>query len=907
MPEEISPAMKQFVFFKQKYPDCLILFRMGDFYETFYDDAKLASKILGITLTKRGTKTPVPLAGIPFHALDNYLAKLIRAGIKCAICEQIENPKFAKGVVKRDVIKVVTPGTIIDKGILSDKTNNYLISLYFSEELMYSNYVDVGSRRIDAGENAKPAKQLPKKILGEKGLGIGLSIVDLSTGEFLTTETTEYNIMTEINRINPAEIIFPSTESENKIIKELKTQNFYLNEYEDRFYFYDIAYNSLKTHFNTVNLDGFGIEGKKYSIPSAGALLSYLRETQKTSLTHINRIKYFSTSKFMVLDKSTARNLEIIKNIKDDSTKDTLLEALDRTFTPMGSRLLRTWLMSPLLDINEINQRLETVEFLFKNILLRQELKELLSRINDIERLISRVNYGNANARDVLSLKNSLKALPELKKALNNAVNNLNGNNGNNFLVKQAVSLNDLKEITEFIETSIKEDPPQNTNEGGMIKKGYNAELDELHDICINGRRYIKDIEEKEKAKTGIKSLKIGFNNVFGYFIEITKPNLSLIPKNPDGSLVYIRKQTTANSERFITEELKQYEEKILGAEEKINVLEFELFRQICQKIIEKTSEIQDASNFIAQLDVLFSFAITASEHNYVKPFVDDKFSIRLEESRHPVIERIEKVYIPNNIFIGKENKTMIITGPNMAGKSTLMRQVALIVLMAQIGSFVPAKKAEIGIVDRIFTRVGAHDDLTHGQSTFMVEMNETASILNNATDKSLIIMDEIGRGTSTFDGVSIAWSVAEYLNKQIKAKTMFATHYHVLTKLEKFEGVKNYNIAVKEMEHKDIKNGEPKEELIFLRKLVEGGTDRSFGIHVAKLAGMPKEVIEKAQEIQYKLEVADNMKEKIIVEKKRKESFMNKKEKAEKDGNFNSEDEMVEFTKLRQKKLVDL
>lgn len=901
--EEISPAMKQFVFFKQKYPDCLILFRMGDFYETFYDDAKLASKVLGITLTKRGTKTAVPLAGIPHHALDQYLVKLIRAGIKCAICEQIENPKFAKGVVKRDVIKVVTPGTIIDKGILSDKSNNYLVSLYFSEELMYTTHTNIYRNKTDKFEKNSTINK-------DKKLSIGMSIVDLSTGEFLTTEISEDKIMAEINRINPAEIIFPSTESENNLIKELKTQSFYLNEYEDRFYFYDIAYNSLKTHFHTVNLEGFGIEGKKYSVPSAGALLSYLMETQKTSLTHINKIKYFSTSTFMILDKSTMINLEIIKNIKDGSTKDTLLETLDRTFTPMGSRLLIKWLISPLLDIDEINQRLEAVDFLFRNILLRQELKELLSKINDIERLISRINYGNANARDVLSLKNSLKILPELKVILRESNKNIEGNKTNNILLNQADTISDLKEIVELIEKSIKDDPPQNTNEGNMIKKGYNSEIDELHDICINGRTYIKDIEEKEKSRTGIKSLRISFNNVFGYFIEVTKPNLHLLPKNPDGSLAYIRKQTTSNSERFITEELKQYEEKILGAEEKINLLELELFKQICQKIIEKTSEIQDASNFIAQLDVLFSFAIIASEHNYVKPFVDNKFSIKLEESRHPVIERIEKVYIPNDIFIGKENKTMIITGPNMAGKSTVMRQVALIVLMAQIGSFVPAKKAEIGIVDRIFTRVGAHDDLTHGQSTFMVEMNETASILNNATEKSLIIMDEIGRGTSTFDGVSIAWSVAEYLNKQIKAKTMFATHYHVLTKLDKFEGVKNYNIAVKEN----------KDDLIFLRKLVEGGTDRSFGIHVAKLAGMPTEVIEKAKEIQYKLEVADNMRDKIIVERRRKQSSepqlfesqsskqsISEKKKTEKDENSNSEDEMVEFTKLRQKKLVDL
>ncbi|MFH1439398.1 MAG: DNA mismatch repair protein MutS [Candidatus Woesearchaeota archaeon] len=884
----LTPAMKQFVFFKEKYPDCLILFRMGDFYEMFYDDAKLASKILNITLTKRGTKNPVPLAGLPYHALDNYLAKLIRAGIKCAICEQIEDPKKAKGVVKRDVIRVVTPGTIIDNGLLSDRSNNYLMSLSFSDQLT------------------------------------GIGIVDLSTGEFLTTElyndNNNNNLMTEINRINPAEIIFPSAQINNSIIQQLKEQNFYINEYEDRFYFYEIAYNNLKNHFSTINLEGFGLESggekKKISIACSGALLSYLQETQKTSLTHINKIRFFSTSEFMILDKATIRNLEIVNNIRDHTDDNTLLAVLDRTLTPMGSRLLKRWLLNPLLNLKHINLRLDAVDFLFRNILVRQELKELFDIVRDIERLISRVNYGNANARDLLGLRQSLNILPQLKEILLEPDNELIENNE---ILKKIHDIDDLKDIAELIRKGIKEDPPLSINDGCIIKTGCNKELDELHDICINGRRYLKDIEAKEQQRTGIRSLKVKFNRVFGYFIEVTRPNLHLIPKNEDGSLVYIRKQTTANAERFITEELKHYEEKILGAEEKIKVLELNLFKEICNKIIEKTKEIQDASDFIAKVDVLLGFAAAASEYNYTRPEVDDKFSIRLMEARHPVIERIEKVYIPNDIHISKDNKTMIITGPNMSGKSTVMRQVALCVLMAQIGSFVPAKKAEIGIVDRIFTRVGAHDDLTHGQSTFMVEMNETATILNNATESSLIIMDEIGRGTSTFDGVSIAWSVAEYINKNIKAKTLFATHYHVLTKLEKFDGVKNYHIAVKESKTTDSK-GKVKDNLIFLRKLIEGGTDKSFGIHVAKLAGMPKEVIDKAKEIQYKLEVADNMKDEIIVEKKRgkddnkidkKETEhlinFNNKSDTDKYNNKEKDDELIQFTKLRQKRLIDL
>ncbi|MBT4540939.1 DNA mismatch repair protein MutS [Candidatus Woesearchaeota archaeon] len=888
----LTPAMQQFVFFKEKYPDCLILFRMGDFYEMFYDDAKLASKVLNITLTKRGTKNPVPLAGIPYHALDNYLAKLIRAGVKCAICEQIENPKFAKGIVKRDVIRVVTPGTIIDNGLLPDKANNYLMSLFFSMDI-----VENQSKSIKSYDPIKEMKN-----------AVGISVVDLSTGEFLTTEVTYDKVMTEINRLGPAEIIFPSTQINNSIIKELKQQNYYLNEYEDRFYFYDIAYKTAKEQFNVLNLEGYGIENKKLSIASTGALISYLKETQKTSLTHINKVKYFSTQEFMILDKSTIMNLEIVHNIRDNSTKDTLLDVVDKTYTPMGARLLRKWLLNPLLDIETINQRLNAVDYLFRNLLVRQELKEILEKVKDIERLVSRVNYGNANARDLIALKMSIEVMPELKRVFEEADKKYLENK----FLKKISEINDLKEVFGLIDFSIKEDPPLSVNDGGIIKPGYNNELDEFRDICINGRKYIKDIENREREKTGIKSLKVGFNRVFGYFIEITKANLHLLPKDVNGNLNYIRKQTMANAERFITEELKVYEEKILGAEEKIKALELKLFTEICQNIIEKTKEVQEASDFISKIDVFLSFANVGSENNYCKPAVDYKFALKLEESRHPVIEKIEKVYIPNDVFIGKDNQMMIITGPNMSGKSTVMRQVALTTLMAQIGCFVPATKAEIGVVDRIFTRVGAHDDLTHGQSTFMVEMNETATILNNATDKSLIIMDEIGRGTSTFDGVSIAWSVAEYINEKIKAKTMFATHYHVLTKLEKLEGVKNYHIAVQESNTRDI-NGQHKEELIFLRKLQEGGTDKSFGVHVAKLAGMPKEVIEKAKEIQYKLEVADNMRDKIIVEKKskkikkdiEKEEIFDSKERT----NYKKEttDDLVEFTKLRQKRLIDL
>ncbi len=828
MNKKLTPAMQQFVDFKSQYPDCLLLFRMGDFYETFFEDAQIASKVLDITLTKRGYQngTPIPLAGIPYHALEPYLTKLIRAGIKVAICEQVEDPKKAKGVVKRDVVRVVTPGTIMESHILSEKNNNYIAAIY----------------------------------IGKK---IGLAIADLSTSEFICTETDHNMLINEIQRFNPAEILFPESLKDHKFIQHLNKLKFYINFYSEYSFFHPAAYKTLINHFKTLSLESFDIEDKHEITSSAGALLNYLKDTQKTQLDSINKIKYFSNNEFAIVDATTLRNLEIIKNIRDGSSLFTLLDVLDKTRTPMGGRLLKKWLSRPLLKKQDIDKRLNAIEELSSSTILHSDIISVLSKIKDIERLITRINYGNSNARDLLALRQSLVYIPQIKSLLTNRESDL---------LKQISSISNLNQITELLEKSIRDDPPLSIREGNMIKSNYNSELDELHDISKNGKLYLKNLEEKERSRTGIKSLKIKFNRVFGYFIEITKSNINLVPQD------YVRKQTMANCERYITDELKKQEEKILGAEDKINLLEYDLLQQIIKKVTEQTKVIQNIAKNIAILDVLSSFVEVALTNNYCKPDVHDGYDLVLEESRHPVIEQIEKNYIPNDISITQSNRTMIITGPNMSGKSSLMRQVALITLMAQIGSYVPAKKAKISLVDRIFTRVGAHDDLTHGQSTFMVEMNETALIINNATDKSLIILDEIGRGTSTFDGVSIAWSVAEYFNNQTKAKTMFATHYHVLTKLDKYEGVVNYNIAVKESN----------EEIIFLHKLIKGGTDKSYGIHVAKIAGMPPDVINKAKEIQLLLEQEDEMQDKIVIEKVKKKGF-------------------VEFVKSEQKRLIDL
>ncbi len=807
-----TPAMKQFHETKTLYPDCLILFRMGDFYETFYEDAIKASQVLEITLTKRGKEKdgqPIPLAGIPYHALEQYLAKLVRANVKVAICEQLEDPKQAKGVVKRGVVRIVTPGTIIEQTLLTDKSNNYIMAI--------------------AAETAE------KKA--------GIAVADLSTSEFFCTEVPIHEILNEIVRYNPSEIVIEESRKKQTptpvFLEICKKKNKFMNYIQDFFFQYNNAYATITRHFKTHSLEGFGIEEKRAATCAAGALLFHLKETQKSNVSSIQKIKYVSNEQYMLLDETTLNNLEVILSLHDASTKHTLLSAIDQTRTPMGGRMLKKWLMQPLLQKEAIEDRLDAVDELRKKILMKEEIAEHLDKIYDIERIVSRLNLGCGNGRDVLALKNSLAWIPQIKNILQLAESSM---------LKELSSIEACQEVVKLCETAIAEDAPVSIREGNIIKNGFSKELDELHDICKNGKTYIKQMEQKEQERTGIKTLKIGFNRVFGYFIEVTAKNIPLVPKE------YLRKQTTANGERYITEELKVMEEKILSAEEKINLLEYELFQEIVKQITSQTEKLQNAGQSIGMLDVLHSFAETARQQNYCKPEITEEFVIEIKEGRHPVIEQIEQQYIPNDILITKENRTMIITGPNMAGKSTVLRQVALITLLAQMGSFVPATQARISIVDRIFCRVGAHDDLTHGQSTFMVEMNEAASILNNATNKSLIIMDEIGRGTSTFDGVSIAWSVAEYINNKIEAKTMFATHYHALTNLEKYEGVKNYNIAVKE----------ERDNIIFLRKLVQGGTDKSYGIHVAKLAGMPKEVIDRAREIQAKLENESEMESKL-------------------------------------------
>jgi len=804
---ELTPAMKQYMQIKNKYKDCIVFYRMGDFYETFYDDAKTTAEALDIALTKRGIRNSdqcIPLAGIPYHALDSYLHKMIKQGFKVAIVEQLEDPKLAKGVVKRDVVRVVTPGTIMDQ---NDHGNNYIASLCN---------------------------------------GYGLSFVDLTTGEFYTTELSDLNeVITEITRYNPREILIPLSMEGSKLIKQL--ENYYLSFVSDVDYYIDNAKSNLKRHFNVLTLEAFGLKDKTYAISASGALISYLIETQKTSLTHINSISYLKKSEYVSLDSTTIKNLELVYNLKDRTKKGSLLDVLDETLTPMGMRLIRQIVLKPLVNVAKINERLLAVEELTVKHFLLQEIRELLKKISDIERLITRINYGNSNPRDLIMLQGSLELVPEIKFILTDA---------ESVLLERLSDFSDLKHITSLIDIAIVDDPPAHLDEGNFIKKGYDKELDELRNIRSNAKKHIQKIESEEREKTGIKSLKIKYNKVFGYYIDVTKPNLHLVPPN------YIKKQTLVNSERFITEELKNLEEKILTAEERIIKIERDIYKQIISEISKDTVKIQKIAQNLAYIDLLCSYAIVAINNNYSKPNINTNYNIKLKKSRHPVVEGFTS-FISNDIEMTRNNNVMIITGPNMAGKSVLMRQVALIVIMAQIGSFVPAEYADIGIVDKIFCRTGASDDISQGQSTFMVEMSETAFILRNATEQSLIILDEIGRGTSTYDGVAIAWAVADYIARNIKAKTLFSTHYHVLNDLHKqLPTVKNYNIAVQEKDDK----------IIFLRKLVQGGTDKSYGIHVAKLAGMPDAVIKKSKEIQFKLEKDDEITEKIIVETRKSE-----------------------------------
>ncbi len=809
-PNDLTPGMRQYQEAKLANPDCIILLRMGDFYESFYEDAVTISRELEITLTARGKgEKKAPLAGVPYHALEPYLGKLVKKGYKVAIIEQLEDPKQAKGLVKRGLLRIVTPGTIIDSSMLSEKENNYITAI---------------------------------KSFGEQQ---ALAVCDISTGEFWTSSyNSQQELLNEIIRISPQECLFPeSLRINTDLIGLIQSQGCFLNSLDDYYFQEEHAREMLLTHFNLPSLQTFGLADLPLNIAVSGGLIHYLTTTQKNNLSQVISIQLKQNNNTMLLDSSTLRNLELVKNLHDGSRRGTLLAVLDYTVTAAGARLLRKWLQQPLLDAKKITERLQATAEIFNNVILREELRSLLSKTFDLERLIGRVNYGNANPRDLLALKISLQQIPQIKTALQSCSSQL---------MKELGQLELLPQLVDLMDKSIREDAPLTVREGGLIKPSFHNELAELQAITKNSKKYLAEIEQQEKNKTGISTLKISYNKIFGYFIEVTKKNIHLVPSH------YLRKQTTANAERYITADLKAEEEKIMGAQEKIVELEFQLFQEIIKTTAAFTPKIQAIASQLAMLDVFCTFAKVALENNYSCPQLDDKGSIIITKGRHPVIEPLKQNFITNDIFINN-GEMMIVTGPNMAGKSTVMRQTALIVLMAQMGCFVPAETCHLSLVDRIFTRVGAYDDLSTGQSTFMVEMLETAAILNNATNSSLIILDEIGRGTSTFDGVAIAWSIAEYLSSKIKAKAMFATHYHVLNQLaEKFPQIKNYNIAVKEV----------KGELIFLRKIVPGGTDQSYGIHVAQLAGLPLPVIERAREIQTILESEDQMVRKIKAKK---------------------------------------
>ncbi len=789
--------MKQYNEIKRNFPDTIVFFRLGDFYEMFGQDAVIASKILQITLTSRdkGKADPMPMCGIPHFASENYVSKLIKAGHKVAICEQVEDAKEAKGIVKRDVVKVVTPGTFLPD---NPKENNFIIGFFQKENIF------------------------------------GIAAADITTGEFLIYETHN-SLEDEINRFQPKEILYPFSLKNNSAVENLG--DFYLTGYDDWYFDYIEAYRKLIKHFKVASLDGYGCEGMIVAISAAGALLNYLEETQKDRLT-FNKIKVLRRESHMLLDATTLKNLEITKSMQSGETEGSLLWVIDETLTPMGGRLLRTWLLNPLLDAEEIGKRQDAVSALMDDPEKFSKIKALLKNIYDIERMALRICNGTANARDLLSLRNSLGTMPELKSLLNG----LND--------KKIISLSDrievLPDIQSLIEKAIADEPPIAIREGGLIRKGFNSEIDEIREISSSGKDFIASLQARERKRTGISSLKVGYNKVFGYYIEISKANISNAPEE------YIRKQTLVNGERFITPELKEYEAKILGADERLRNLEYEVFTGVRNEISGETEKLQETASAVAELDALHSFAYVAGKYNYERPVVYDGDVIRISESRHPVIERLSSgdKFIPNDSLIdNNSNNISIITGPNMAGKSTYMRQIALIVLMAQIGSFVPAVEAKIGVVDRIFTRIGASDVITKGQSTFMVEMIETANILNNATSKSLILLDEVGRGTSTFDGISIAWAVVEYIAKELKARTLFATHYHELTELSiTLDGIRNLNVAVKEWG----------DEIIFLRRIEEGGADKSYGIQVARLAGLPDTTIKRAKDILANLEKAE-------------------------------------------------
>lgn len=796
--------MRQYMEIKNRNPDTVLLYRMGDFFEMFNDDAKIASRVLGLTLTSRnhGGNDPTPLAGFPHHALDRYANRLVKAGYKIAICEQTEDPRQAKGIVRRDVVEVITAGTATEDNFIDERTNNYIVALVFDSAT------------------------------------VGLAICDLSTGQFFAEEIPASALVDELARIDPAEVLLPAV-VDVKAAEQLQNENrsLVISRYDDWKFDSDSAQALLKEHFRVASLEGMGLETYATGVRAAGGLLAYLKEQKRNDLRHITTLRPRSLSEFAELDPASIRNLELLKPIQSDETGGTLIAVIDKTGTAMGARLLKRWLTHPLTSIDAINGRLDSVAWLRKNIFVRRETELFLRQIADIERLIGRVTYERANARDLVSLAASLELFPQVVKSLAESPSHM--------LANCSAELGGFETLAQRIRTTLVESPPLAIREGGIIRSGLLASLDEVIDAAVNGKEWIARLQQQERQRTGISTLKVGYNKVFGYYLEVSKANSEAVPQD------YIRKQTLVNGERFVTPELKEMETKLLKAEEQRGEMEYEIFVELRKAVALECPRIQRAAEAIAAIDVLASFARVAAENNYCRPILDTSSDLHVRDGRHPVVEQMvgAEQFVPNDAQLNGENaQVLLITGPNMAGKSTYLRQNALIAVMAQVGCFVPAEEVKMGVVDKFFTRVGASDRLARGQSTFLVEMIEVANILNNATDRSLVLLDEVGRGTSTFDGVSIAWAVAEYLHESPgrRARTFFATHYHELTELALlFPRIRNLHIKVKEWN----------DQIIFLRKIDEGSCDHSYGIQVARLAGVPKEVIIRAKEILANLE----------------------------------------------------
>ena len=806
--EKLTPAMKQFAKFKQKYPDCILFFRMGDFYETFYEDAKVCSRICGIALTSRSKgDNPVPLAGVPYHAVEGYLKKMLQAGFRVAVCEQVEDPKLAKGVVKRDIVRIVTPGTLTDDILLDAKEDNFLCA-------------------VNLGTNSK----------------VAISWVDISTGHFFAQDIPEKNLLDELLRLSPAECLLPDRRGElfeaetRKLAQDIAHLTGAIVTERPAWYFdpYQGQKRLLK-HFGTATLEGFGIgDSDSGLIPPAGAVIEYLNETQKTTLSHIQSLKKINRRNFLQVDQTSLASLEILRTIRTESSKGTLLNCLDETLTPMGGRMFRTWLCMPLADLGGIVLRQDTIEEMLNSGSRLADIRKLLADIADLERIAARIGTSRAIPRDFVALEATLRQVPLLRELL--------GQFKADLALQLAPKCDSMDELANLLASAIEPNCPSHLRDGGVIKKGFSEELDRLRSISKDGQSWLRNYQKQQAERTGINNLKVGYNQVFGYYIEINHSSADKAPND------YVRKQTIKNAERYITDELKEYETQALSADEKALELELRLFEQIRSQAAQYINRLQNLAGTIAQCDCLSALTYIAGRRNYIRPKITDGGELIINEGKHPVLaETLGAEFVPNDIELGeKAGDCLIITGPNMSGKSTYIRQTALLVIMAQAGSFIPAKDAQLGLVDRIFTRVGASDELVRGQSTFMVEMTETANIINNATGKSLVILDEVGRGTSTYDGLSLAWAITEHIANEIKCRTLFATHYHELTELaELFANIKNCNVAVREWA----------DEVVFLHKILPGGTDKSYGIHVAKLAGVPKSILERSKEILEELE----------------------------------------------------